>query len=102
MQFDYPHSFDTAEVKERLEALGDYLKNRHGINVGWDGNVGSVNGKYLMITIEGRLEIGDKNIHFEGKDPGMLWRKKAVKYLQEKLDIYLDKNTPVAELPRRA
>jgi hypothetical protein len=38
-------------------------------------------------------------IHFDGRDPGMLWRGKAIKYLKEKLETYLDTSTPISELP---
>ena len=102
MQFDYKHSMDVAEVRERLGVLGEYLQNRHGIAVKWTDDVGSIDGKYMMIKIEGKLQIQPSNVHFEGRDPGMLWRKKAIKYLQEKLDIYLDAGTPVDQLPRNA
>ena len=56
-------------------------------------------GKYLLVVIQGEMKIEDALIHFDGKDPGMLWRKKAVKYLKEKLAFYLDPNTPIEELP---
>ena len=52
-----------------------------------------------MVAIQGRMTIEDAQIHFDGKDPGMLWRKKAIKYLKEKLAMYLDPSTPIDELP---
>ncbi len=99
MQFDYPHSVGLEDARARVGALCTYLHNRHGIKVEWDGNSGSFDGKYLMVMIQGKMTIDDAKIHFDGKDPGMLWRKKAVKYLKEKLAIYLDPNTPIDELP---
>ncbi len=99
MQFDYPHSVGLEEARERIGVLCTYLLNRHGIKVDWDGNTGSFDGKYMMVVIKGRMDIEDSKIHFDGKDPGMLWRKKAIKYLKEKLAVYLDPNTPVSELP---
>lgn len=99
MQFDYPHSVGLDDARARVDVLCTYLRNRHGIQVQWNGNTGSFDGKYLMVTIQGKMEIGESNIHFEGKDPGVLWRKKAVKYLKEKLEMYLDPKTPIEELP---
>ncbi|MCP4445686.1 MAG: hypothetical protein GY811_10155 [Myxococcales bacterium] len=99
MQFDYPHSVGLEDARARVDVLCIYLRNRHGIKVNWNGNTGSFDGKYLMVTIQGKMQIEDAQIHFDGKDPGMLWRKKAVEYLKEKLAVYLDPNTPIAELP---
>ena len=99
MQFDYPHTLDPQEACERLEVLGTYLRNRHGIQVHWNGREGTFKGKYLMVTIDGQMTVEDKQLRFNGKDPGRLWRGKAVKYLKEKLEIYLNPLTPVSELP---
>ena len=99
MQFDYPHSLGTEEASKRIHVLCQYLLNRHGIKVDWDGTTGRFDGKYLMVTIQGRMDVEENRVHFDGKDPGMLWRKKAVNYLKEKLETYLDPNTPIEELP---
>lgn len=99
MQFDYPHSVGLEDARARVGVLCTYLDNRHGIKVTWDGNTGSFDGKYLMVLIQGKMNIEDSRIHFDGKDPGMLWRKKAVKYLKEKLAVYLDPSTPIDQLP---
>ncbi|HLU67546.1 MAG TPA: polyhydroxyalkanoic acid system family protein [Kofleriaceae bacterium] len=99
MKFDYPHSLVKEEALERLVRLGEYLHNRHGIQVSWSGEVGSFRGKYLVVSIEGQLSLGDGVVHVTGKDPGLLWRKQAIAYLQRKLGAYLDPNRPVQELP---
>ena len=55
---------------------------------GWDDpNNASFRGKYLVVTIEGRMELHDSIVKLRGKDPGMLWRKKATNYLRGKLEI---------------
>ena len=99
MEFDYPHSVGLEDARARVEVLCTYLKNRHGISVQWSGNTGSFDGKYVMVTIQGQMTVEESKIHFEGKDPGMLWRKKAIKYLKEKLGVYLDPRTPIDQLP---
>jgi len=101
MNFDFPHTFSKEDARKRLEALGEYLSNRHGIRVVWSGDKASVNGKYLVVSIEAQMTLSDKNVAVTGKDPGMLWRKKAVGYLKEKLEIYLDPKTTLESLPRR-
>lgn len=102
MVIDYKHSFTPEEVKERLKALSDYLDNRHGIKVTWteDMEKATFNGKYMVVKIIGDMWLEDGEIHFRGQDPGFMWRKRALKYLNGKLDMYLDPKTPVDELPR--
>lgn len=99
MQFDYPHDLGVDEACERIGVLCTYLYNRHGIKVEWNGKRGAFDGKYLMVKIQGEMIVDEKRVHFDGKDPGLLWRKKAIKYLKEKLELYLDANTPISELP---
>jgi hypothetical protein len=99
MQFDYAHDVDLDEAQARLERLGSYLSNRHGIDVQWTGHECTIEGKYLVVKIEGKMTVEENLIHFDGRDPGLLWRGKAIKYLKEKLETYLDLNTPISELP---
>ena len=99
MQFDYDHEVAVDEAQERLKRLGSYLANRHGIGVAWDGPECTIDGKYLLVKIEGKMTIEENRIHFDGRDPGLLLRGKAIKYLREKLEVYLDTTTPICELP---
>jgi len=99
MQFDYSHSLGIDEARARILVLCAYLKNRHGIAVKWKGNEGRVDGKYLVVTISGTMTIEENRVRFSGADPGFLWRKKAVHYLEGKLATYLDPNTPIEDLP---
>jgi len=35
MEIDYPYSLSDTDARSRLEILGAYLGNRHGIKVTW-------------------------------------------------------------------
>ncbi len=102
MRVEYPlGSLSKEDAKARLVALGEYLQNRHHIAVTWNGDSASVNGKYMVVHIEGSLAFqGDKAV-FDGKDPGFLWRGKAKDYLTNKLANYLDPKKSLDDLPRR-
>jgi putative polyhydroxyalkanoate system protein len=101
MTFDFPHTLTRDDARARMEALTEYLTRRHGLQVTWDGDRGTVRGKVLaVVTIDGAFVVSDDSVHVEGKDPGMLWRKRAVEYLKKKFDQYLDPACPLAELPR--
>ncbi|HYU15895.1 MAG TPA: polyhydroxyalkanoic acid system family protein [Candidatus Acidoferrum sp.] len=99
MKFDHPHSLAKEDARTRLLKLGQYLTNRHGIQVAWNGDTGRFRGKYLVVAIEGELVLGDRVVHVIGKDPGLLWRRRASDYLKSKLETYLDPARPVDELP---
>ena len=90
------------DAKARLVALGDYFKNKHGIDVAWSGDRASIKGKYMVVAIDGTLSFEGQKAVFEGKDPGFLWRNKAKDYLQNKLSTYLDPRTPLEDLKRTA
>ena len=100
MEFDYPYEVPRDEAKTRLEVLGLYLINRHGIQVTWAGETATFNGKYMIVKIQGEMTVDDGVVHVLGKDPGRMWRSKAVEYLKSKLATYLDPSTPVDQLSR--
>jgi hypothetical protein len=100
MVFDYKHDFSVEDARARLQVLGEYLKNRHGIVVTWNGDKASFRGKYMVVSIEGEMILSPGVVHVEARDPGVLWRGKAKSYLQGKLATYLDPSTPVGDLPR--
>ncbi len=100
-EIEHKHSFSVEEARARIGALGEYLQNKHGLSVNWTGDdTATINGKYLVVTIEGSVEVKADKVSFSGKDPGMLWRSKAKDYLNGKLSKYLDAATDVDALPR--
>lgn len=99
MKFDHAHTLDKEDARARLVKLGEYLTNRHGIKVSWSGDSGRFSGRYLVIHIEGELTLGDRVVHVSGKDPGMLWRRRASDYLKRKLEAYLDPTVAADALP---
>lgn len=96
------HGLELADARARLHALGDYLSNKHGLTINWNGeDEAAVSGSYLVVSIEGSLRLTAKEVSFSGKDPGLLWRGKAKDYLTGKLEKYLNPATPLDSLPRR-
>jgi len=103
MEIDYKHELPEDEARARLEALGEYLGHRHGINVAWlDPHRARFSGRYLVVKIDGELSLGSGVVRFRGHDPGFLWRRKATDYIEGKLSKYLDPKVPLSELPRGA
>lgn len=101
MVIDFPHALPETDARDRLKALGDYLHGRHGIAIEWvDDTRARFHGKYLVVKIDGELTMDPGYVRFRGKDPGFLWRKRAIEYIEGKLRSYLDPKKQLADLPR--
>jgi hypothetical protein len=101
MEIDFKHELPLDDARARLEVLGEYLHNRHGIRVTWsDDGRARFHGKYLVVKIDGEMRLEPGMVRFRGEDPGFLWRKKATEYIHGKLKSYLDSARVLADLPR--
>jgi hypothetical protein len=100
MEIDFQYALSDPDAKSRLEMLGLYLGNRHGISVTWvDPSRAKFTGKYLVVKIDGELTVGNGRASFKGEDPGFLWRNRAKDYIQGKLAKYLDPTAELTQLP---
>ncbi|AKU92191.1 polyhydroxyalkanoic acid system family protein [Vulgatibacter incomptus] len=99
MHIDFPTRLPVSEAKARLQRLGEYLQAKHGIGVAWQGDEGTIRGRYLVVAIEGTVSVREGMVTFDGKDPGLLWRSKAKEYLTHKMSKYLDPAVPIDMLP---
>jgi hypothetical protein len=100
VEIDFQYSLSDDDARSRLELLGKYLANRHGIKVTWlEPQRARFNGKYLVVKIEGELTVGKGHAQFKGEDPGFLWRNRAKDYIHGKLAKYLDPKVEFGELP---
>lgn len=100
MEIDFPYALSDEDARARLERLGTYLANRHGIQVTWlDPARARFAGKYMVVKIDGELSLGNGHARFKGEDPGFLWRNKAKDYIHGKLAKYLDASVQASELP---
>jgi hypothetical protein len=99
MQIDYKHGLTHDDARARLEKLGSYLMQKHGIKVEWNGDRAKFLGKYLVVKIDGELAVAPGLVTFRGVDPGFLWRKKASDYIEGKLEKYLDPKMTLDDLP---
>jgi hypothetical protein len=79
MEIDFKYALSDEDARSRLEVLGQYLGNKHGIQVTW---------------------VEPMRAKFRGEDPGFLWRNRAKEYIKDKLAKYLDPKVELAQLPR--
>ncbi|MGN6104420.1 MAG: polyhydroxyalkanoic acid system family protein [Kofleriaceae bacterium] len=100
MEIDFQYALSDEDARSRLEVLGQYLGNKHGIKVTWlDGARARFSGKYLVVKIDGELTVKNGQAQFRGEDPGFLWRARAKDYIQGKLAKYLDPKAELSQLP---
>jgi hypothetical protein len=100
MEIDFPYELSDQDARGRLELLGKYLANKHGITVTWlDPAKAKFSGRYLLVRIDGELTLGGGQAKFRGEDPGMLLRGKAKDYIRGKLATYLDPKAAPDQLP---
>ena len=100
MEIDYKYALSDTDARARLEILGQYLHNKHGIKVAWiEDQKAKFTGKYLVVKIDGELTIRNGLAQFRGEDPGFLWRGRAKEYIQSKLEKYLDPKVTSGDLP---
>ena len=101
MELSQNHRFADDEARERIRALGDYMQNKHGMQVTWTSNDSvHLSGKYTVISIDVHVTLAPGVVSAKGKDPGMMLRSTAKKYVGGKLESYLDPNVPLDQLPR--
>ena len=102
MELEQRYAYDQSEARERVRALGDYLSNRHGMQVQWlDDDRAQIRGKYTVVSIDAQVIVEAGKVRVSGKDPGMLWRTPAKKYVAGKLEKYLDPQQQKDALPRK-
>lgn len=100
MEIDFPYELSEQDALARLEILGQYLTNKHGIKVTWiEAAKARFSGKYLVVRIDGELTLGGGRAKFRGEDPGFLWRGRAKDYIHGKLAKYLDPRNAPDQLP---
>lgn len=100
MRIEHRHPLGEDDARARMGALGEYLKNKYGLDVVWNGNAARVKGRYLVVDIDGTITLEPGVLRFEGKDPGMLWRSKAKAYLERKVATYMDPSAALDSLRR--
>jgi len=101
MELSHDHPFTHEEARERLRALGEYMQNRHGMQVTWTSDDAlHLKGKYTVVEIDAQVRLEAGRVHVQGKDPGMLMRGVAKKYVAGKLETYLNPAEALDALPR--
>jgi putative polyhydroxyalkanoate system protein len=95
LSLEVSHALGRESAKKRMELLIQRWARKYGLRSTWAGDTARLSGTIMGISLQATLEVNDQSVRGEASDPGILFRNKAKKYLEEKLCLYLDPfNTP--------
>jgi hypothetical protein len=101
MKFARSTPLAATEVVERLKALTDYWDKKYGIGGTWSGQTVRLKGKMMGVSFDGTVRISEGRLEAD-VDAGFLAEKLGgKKYVEGKLDTYLDPQTSIEALRAR-
>jgi hypothetical protein len=100
LKFEIAHTLTKDEAKRRTEALLGYWARKYGVQTTWNGDLVSLAGKVMGVSLGGTLHVDETKVGGEATDPGLLFRDKARKYLTRKFAAYLAADADLASLER--
>lgn len=101
MVLDRSYDLSDEDTLERMRALTDYWARKHGVRVEWRGSTVTIAGKVTGVKFEGTVRIGGGAIHAEMNAGFLAEKLGARRYVERKLDDYLDPGKSLAELRAR-
>lgn len=101
MKLERSYEFSDEEVLARLHALTDYWAKKHGVLTTWEGTRASLKGKVLGVRFDGTVDVGSGKITANVSAGLLAERLGGTRYVESKLDDYLDPANSVAALVAR-
>ena len=102
MKLEIPHELKHADAKARIKALGEYWSKKYGIKPEWTKDAAKVAGSIMGFKFAADITIGKDAVVLEGPEPNFLVKKKVIGYLEHKLNEYLDADTSLKDLAKKA
>jgi len=95
------YSFPEEEAIARLTALTDYWHAKHGLEVRWQGDRVTLRGKVMGVKFDGDVRVGGGAVRAEVEAGFLAEKLGGRKYVEGKLDDYLDPATSLESLRAR-
>jgi hypothetical protein len=102
LKFEVPHQLSKDEALHRARKLLEYWGGKYGITSQWTGDTAHLSGKVMGISLEANMTILEDRVDAEATDPGMLFRGKARRYLEEKFEWAMSPERSADDLTRGA
>ena len=102
MNLERPYACPDDEALTRLHALTDYWQRKHGLTAAWTAGACHVHGKVKGVKFDARVTVANGLVKAD-VDAGFLAEKLGGrKYVEGKLEDYLNPARTVDELRARA
>jgi hypothetical protein len=101
MNLERTYELSDEDALERMKALADYWSTKHGIDARWNGDEVVLSGKVKGVKFDGKVQIGDGRLIADVKAGFLAEKLGGRKYVEGKLDDYLDPNKTIEELRAR-
>jgi len=101
MKIDRSFTMPMDEAMERLGALSDYWLAKYGVSVTWDGQTGRVMGKVRGVKFDGQIRVEPGRLTADIQAGFLAERLGGKKYVEGKLDDYLNPAHTMEELRAR-
>jgi hypothetical protein len=101
MRLDKSYDFDDAEALDRMRALTDYWWAKHGVKSEWDGPNVRLKGRKMGVKYDARVTVGDGKVVAEVEAGFLAEKLGAPRYVEGKVDDYLDPANTVESLRAR-
>lgn len=95
------YGFGDEEAVQRLKALGDYWRTKHGVNCEWSDKTARLVGRKLGVSYDATVIVGGGTIVAQ-VEVGLLAEKLGgPRYVERKVDEYLDPSESIESLRAR-
>ncbi|MBC7172820.1 MAG: polyhydroxyalkanoic acid system family protein [Polyangiaceae bacterium] len=101
MKLERRYAIPEDEARARLVALTDYWSKKHGIEAKWAGNDVTLRGKVLGVRFDGTVKVGAGQILADVNTGLLAERLGGRRYVESKLDDYLDPAVSLESLRAR-
>jgi hypothetical protein len=85
MRIERRHNLGKEQARERVQKLLDRWGDK-GISHHWEDNVATIEGSVIGIKFGAKIIVEDEIVWCEGKDPPFFVRKRAIEYIERKMN----------------
>lgn len=102
MRLERPYAMADEEALDRAKALTDYWSAKYGVRTTWTGSSARIDGNVKGVRFDGGIEVRGGRLVADIKAGFLAEKLGGKKYVEGKLDVYLDPKNGLEELRRRA
>ncbi len=102
MRLERTYPMPDEEALDRAKALTEYWSAKHGVKTSWTGASARIDGNVKGVRFDGTIEVRAGRLVADIKAGFLAEKLGGKKYVEGKLDVYLDPSKSLEELRARA